>query len=107
MNLKKMGWYLRVNLFGPGLRLMEKRIYRVVVSRRLRNTALLSILAISAGLKIFRLVKVTLWDLLLSPFTRGTGCPAVVSGVPEPTPLSVTREQILSRQGRGYSGRPS
>jgi len=32
--------YLRVNLLGPGPRLMKKRIYRAAVSRRLRNTAL-------------------------------------------------------------------
>ena len=31
--------YLRVNLLGPGPRLMEKRIYRAAVSQRLRNTA--------------------------------------------------------------------
>jgi len=30
--------YLRVNLLGPGPRLMKKRIYRAAVSRRLRNT---------------------------------------------------------------------
>jgi transposase InsO family protein len=32
-----MGRYLRVNLLGPGPRLMKKRIYRAVVSQRLRN----------------------------------------------------------------------
>ena len=31
---------LRVNLFGPGLRLTKKRIYRPAVSQRLRNTGL-------------------------------------------------------------------
>jgi len=40
MNLKKMERYLRVNLLGPGPRLMEKRIYRAAVSQRLRNTGL-------------------------------------------------------------------
>ena len=40
MNLKKMERYLRVNLLGPGPRLMKKRIYRAEVSQRLRNTAL-------------------------------------------------------------------
>jgi len=35
-----MGRYLRVNLLGPGPRLMKKRIYRAAVSQRLRNTAL-------------------------------------------------------------------
>jgi len=32
--------YLRVNLLGPGTRLIKKRIYRAAVSQRLRNTAL-------------------------------------------------------------------
>ena len=31
--------YVRVNLLGPGPRLMEKRIYRAAVSQRLRNIA--------------------------------------------------------------------
>jgi len=38
--LKKMERYLRVNLLGPGPRLMEKGIYRAAVSQRLRNSAL-------------------------------------------------------------------
>jgi len=32
--------YLRVNLLGPGPRLIKKRIYWAAVSQRLRNTAL-------------------------------------------------------------------
>ena len=32
--------YLRVNLLGPGPRLMKKRIYRAAVSQRLRNTGI-------------------------------------------------------------------
>jgi len=36
--LKKMERYLRVNLLGPGPRLMKKRIYRAALSQRLRNT---------------------------------------------------------------------
>jgi len=41
MNLKKnLERYLRIHLLGPGPRLMKKRIYRAVVSQRLRNTAL-------------------------------------------------------------------
>ena len=32
--------YLRVNLLGPGHRLMKKIIYRAAVSQRLRNTGL-------------------------------------------------------------------
>jgi len=41
MNLKKkLERYLRVNLLGPGPRLMKKRIYRAAVSQRLRNTGL-------------------------------------------------------------------
>ena len=40
MNLTKMERYLRVNLFGPGPRLMEKRIYWAAVSQRLRNTSI-------------------------------------------------------------------
>jgi len=32
--------YLRVNLLGPGPRLMKKDIYRAAVSQRLRNAAL-------------------------------------------------------------------
>jgi len=36
--LKKMERYLRVNLLGPGPRLIKKRIYRAAVSQRLRNT---------------------------------------------------------------------
>jgi len=38
MNLKKLEMYLRVNLLGPGPRLIKKRIYRAAVSQRLRNT---------------------------------------------------------------------
>ena len=39
MNLKKkLERYLRVNLLGPGPRLMKKRIYRAAISQRLRNT---------------------------------------------------------------------
>jgi len=37
---KKMERYLRVNLLGPGPRLMKKRIYWAAVSQRLRNTGL-------------------------------------------------------------------
>ena len=41
MDLEKMEGYLRVNLLGPGPRLMkEKRMYRAAVSQRLRNTAI-------------------------------------------------------------------
>jgi len=40
MNLKKMESYFRVNLLGPGPRLMKNRIYRAAVSQRLRNTGL-------------------------------------------------------------------
>jgi len=36
--------YLRVNLLGPGPRLMKKRIYWAGVSRRLRNIALQNII---------------------------------------------------------------
>ena len=43
MNLKKLERYLRVNLLGPGPRLMKKRIYRAAVSHRLRDTALVHI----------------------------------------------------------------
>ena len=32
--------YLRVNLLGPGHRLVKKRIYRAAVSQKLRNTPL-------------------------------------------------------------------
>ena len=35
--------YLRVNLLGPGPRLMKKRIYRAAVSQKLRNTGLDSV----------------------------------------------------------------
>ena len=35
---KKLERYLRVNLLGPGPRLIKKRIYRAAVSQRLRNT---------------------------------------------------------------------
>jgi len=35
---KKWERYLRVNLLGPGPRLVEKIIYRAAVSQRLRNT---------------------------------------------------------------------
>jgi len=38
--LKKLERHLRVNLLGPGSRLMKKRIYQAAVSQRLRNTAL-------------------------------------------------------------------
>jgi len=37
MNLKKMERYLRVNLLGPGPRLIKKN-YWAAVSQRLRNT---------------------------------------------------------------------
>jgi len=40
MNLKKIGKYLRANLFGPGPSSYKKRIYRPAVSQSLRNTAL-------------------------------------------------------------------
>ena len=40
MNLKKMERYLRVNLLGPGPRLVEKIIYRAAVSQRFRNAGL-------------------------------------------------------------------
>ena len=41
MNFKKLERYLRVNLLGPGPRLIKKkRIYRAAVSQKLRNTAL-------------------------------------------------------------------
>ena len=41
--LKKMERYLRVNLLGPGPRLIKKKkgIYRAAVLQRLRNTTLL------------------------------------------------------------------
>ena len=41
MNFKKLERYLRVNLLGPGPRLMKKKIYRAAVSQRLRNTELM------------------------------------------------------------------
>ena len=37
---KKLERYLRENLFGPGPRLIKKRIYRAAVWQRLRSTAL-------------------------------------------------------------------
>ena len=43
MNLKNLERYRRVNLLGPGPRLMKKRIYRTAVSRRQRNTAIWSL----------------------------------------------------------------
>ena len=76
--LKKNGKVFTSKSVGTGPLSCEKIIYRAAVSQRLRIAALLSILVVSAVLKIFRLVKVTLWDWLVSPFTRGTGCPAVV-----------------------------
>ena len=39
---KKLESYLRVNLLGPGPRLVKKRIYRAAVRQRLRNTGLYS-----------------------------------------------------------------
>ena len=41
--------YLRVNVLGPGLRLMKKRIYRAAVSQRLRNSALYILKMVAAG----------------------------------------------------------
>ena len=38
-----MGRYLRVNLLGPGPRLMKKRINLAAVSQRLRNTAVVAL----------------------------------------------------------------
>jgi len=38
---KKLERYLRVNLLGPGPRLMKNIIYRAAVSQRLRNTSLI------------------------------------------------------------------
>jgi len=38
MNLKILERHLRVNLLGPGPRLIKKRVYRAAVSQRLRNT---------------------------------------------------------------------
>ena len=55
--LKKMERYLRVNLSGPGPRLMKKRIYRAAVSQRLRNTALQY--WISGNVEI--IIRVTKW----------------------------------------------
>ena len=49
MNLK-MERYLRVNLLGPGPRLVKKRIYRAAVSQRLRNTGV-EIMLIENGSK--------------------------------------------------------
>jgi hypothetical protein len=40
MNLNKLERYLRVNLLGPGPRLIKKRIYWAAVSQMLRNTTL-------------------------------------------------------------------
>ena len=40
MNLKKLEKYVRVNLLGPGPRLLKKRIYRAAVPQKLRNTGL-------------------------------------------------------------------
>jgi hypothetical protein len=40
MNLKKWEVILRVNVLGPGLRLMKKRIYRVAVLKMLRNAGI-------------------------------------------------------------------
>jgi len=40
MNLEEKERYLRVNLLGPGHRLMKKRIYRAAVSQRLTNSVL-------------------------------------------------------------------
>ena len=40
MNLKKLERYLRVNLLGPGPRLLKKRIYRAAVSQSLTDTGL-------------------------------------------------------------------
>ena len=42
MNLKNLEIYLRVNLLGPGPRLMKKEFTRPGVSQRLRHTALVS-----------------------------------------------------------------
>jgi len=36
--LKKFESYLRVNMLGPGPRLLKKRIYRAAVSQMLRNS---------------------------------------------------------------------
>ena len=47
MELNKLERYLRVNLLGPGPRLIKKRIYWTVVSQRLRNTAIEYIFLIS------------------------------------------------------------
>ena len=41
MNLKKLGRYLRVNLLGPGPRLVKKEFNRPAVSQSLRNTDLM------------------------------------------------------------------
>jgi len=41
--------YLRVNLLGPGPRLIKKRIYRAVVSQRLRNTGLEASVTLKKG----------------------------------------------------------
>jgi len=39
---KKLERYLRVNLLGPGPRLMEKKNYRAAVSQRLTNTGIVA-----------------------------------------------------------------
>jgi len=50
--LKKMESYLRVNLLGPGPRIMKKRIYRAAVSQSLRNTALDPLITYTGLLKM-------------------------------------------------------
>ena len=59
-----MGRYLRVNLLGPGPRLMKKRIYWPAVSQRLRNTALEGA-DIAVGLFTVTNSDVSTHDLLL------------------------------------------
>ena len=46
MNLEKLERYLRVNLLGPGPRLIKK-IYRAAVSQRFRNTGLNHIIRVT------------------------------------------------------------
>ena len=57
--------YLRVNLLGPGPRLLKKRIYRAAVSQKLRN----SDIGYVQGLVLKQVQKAYVWGSLFSALT--------------------------------------
>jgi len=74
MNLeKKLERYLRVNLLGPGPRLMKKRIYRAAVSQRFLKKKLERYLRVNLLGPGPRLMKKRIYRAAVSQRLRNTG----------------------------------